>query len=451
MNLKLRLNIIITALLVFVMLAGALVMIRNARDDVRAEVESSTNLVLHLLDTEVILYDAGRNAENEAGRNESLMFRLQGLNGLRHLRIEFFDAQGRLRDSNQPFFAGSEPPPPAWFARMVELFTPAMQATRRPVTVDGKVVGELVVTPDPSYEITEVWDDILGLLGLVAVFFVVVNTMVYWAVGRALRPVGQVLGALGQLEQGRLDARLPDFALPELAHISARFNRMAQKLQDSTHSNHRLTQQVIRLQEDERKSLARDLHDEIGQHLTAIHIDASTILNARHIDAAKESAVAIDSVSRRMMEIVRDMLQRLRPAEIDEIGLEAALRDLAHTWAQRTSGVGIRIEIAGDLGELDDTVAIAAYRIVQECLTNIARHANASSTGIEVRRAAGMLTVSVADNGRGFDVGAATGGFGLAGMRERIDGLGGTLHIESSPGAGTQVLAHLPLTMGGCR
>lgn len=300
------------------------------------------------------------------------------------------------------------------------------------------------MTPDPSYEVAEIWSDMLGLLALATIFFIVVNAMIYWAVGRALRPVNRVLFALSELEQGNLDSRLPSFPLPELSDISRKFNAMAEALQSSIKSNHLLTQQMMSLQEDERKSLARDLHDEVGQHLTAIHVDASTILHAKTIADARESAKAIEFVARQMMGIVRGILQRLRPGSLDELGLKAALQDLIDAWLQRNSSVTVDVSISGDFVGGEGTVMIAIYRIVQECLTNIARHSKANKVMVSLHSQSDELILNVEDNGKGFDARLVSSGFGVAGMRERVQGLGGHFELNSKIGSGVQIQASLP-------
>ncbi|MCB5186941.1 sensor histidine kinase [Methylobacillus caricis] len=443
MNLKLRLNLIITLLLALVLFFAALLMIHNARNDVRAEVESTAMLAMHLLDAEILHYTSDFGWLRNDEKNQSSIFRLQSLENVRHLRIEFFDAYGRLRDSNiQP----DKEEGVSWLVRTMGFISPAMPEIRRKIFVNGRMIGELVVTPDPSYEIAEVLDDIFGLLVLVAIFFVVVNAVVYWAVGRAMRPVDSVLSALNELEQGNLKARLPEFELPELSGISRKFNAMAETLEKSIHSNHKLTQQMIRLQEDERKNLARDLHDEIGQYLTAAHVDASAILNAKSIEGAKESAKAISVVARQMMDIVHDMLQRLRPSGLDEFGLAVALTDLIDTWRQRNRAIEVDVAISEGLESVqDETMAIAIYRIVQECLTNITRHAHAKKIAIHVQSENSAIVLRIDDDGQGFNVGQAPSGFGLAGMRERVEGLGGKFELDSALAAGTRIYVKLPM------
>ena len=447
MNLKIRINLIITLVLALVMFAGVWLTIVNARDDIRAEVDSTTVLALHLLDAEVSHYISDYEWANKD--NKVAIFRLQSLDNVRHLRIEFFDALGRLRDSNRPTTVHGDNAPPNWFQRLMIKVSSSLKATHRPIVVNNRLLGELVITPEPSYEIAEIWHDTFGLLSLGIVFFIVVNGVVYWAVNSALRPLNNILSALTELEHGRLHARLPLFSLPELSNISGKFNAMAQTLENSMSNNHRLTQQIIRLQEDERKNIARDLHDEIGQHLTAINIDAAAILKAKKITSAHASAQAISAVAIQMMSIVREMLQRLRPAMLDELGLQPALQELIEAWQQRNRGISISTGISSQLDNINETIAITAYRIVQECLTNITKHANASLVTIEVEKSNEYLNLLVQDNGHGFNLYQISQGFGLAGMRERVEGLGGIFHLNASLDTGVLVKVCLPLSFKG--
>lgn len=447
MNLKLRLNLIITALLLVVMLVGAFLMIDNAREDVRAEVESTANLALHLLDTEIMHYTSDFGWMQGVNTNRSSLFRLETLGNIRHLKIEFFDAFGRLRDSNRQHPPLDLSAAPQWFTHFMDVVSPSMKPIKRVVFINGRVIGEIVITPDPSYEIAEIWNDTLGLLFLVFLFFIIVNVMVYSAVNGALKPMSRLLDALNQLEQGDLKARLPEFTLPEIKEVSLKFNSMADALQRSIQSNHKLTQQMIRLQEDERKTLARDLHDEIGQHLTAIHIDASAICNAKTVKQARTSAEAIDIVARQMMNIVHGMLQRLRPGGIEQFGLTVALNELIENWRQRNKGINTSVTISGGLDNIDETVAIAAYRIAQECLTNISKHAKARFVSISVSRQGDIMSMTIRDDGAGFNMEIPVSGYGLAGMRERVEGLGGAMNIESRPNEGLELVVTLPCTM----
>lgn len=470
LSLKLRLNLIITCILLFAMMIGAYFLVENAREDVRAELDSTASLALHLLDAEISQlhqietqrFASGRTAsgqpvqtttgwtqanwKKDAAKITHPQFKLGSLGNIRHLQIDFVDQTGHLLESNRATtLNNARAKPPAWFVKAVGITALQQPSIRREVVFDGNPVGELVVTPDPSYEISEIWEDTTSMLGLVAVFFVFVNILVYWAVNRAFKPVDKILAALTQLEQGKLEARLTQFDQPELARIAVKFNAMAETLQQSVRSNHLLTQQLIHLQEVERKNLARDIHDEIGQYLTAINVDATAIQHSRSLKAARESAEAIGWVTRQMMDIVHDLLQRLRPGVLDELGLGLALIDLVDSWKTRNRKISTAVTIPADLGELSETCAVAAYRGVQECLTNITRHAEASRMTIRVNRKANQLHILIEDNGKGYNPASAGKGYGLAGLRERVHGLFGSVSIEPLlDSSGTRVSLQIP-------
>ena len=451
MNLKLRINLIITVLLFLTLIiGGGIFTVHNARGNVQAEIASTAILALHMLDSEILTYSMnlsyGQLSPARVGSGS--IFQLNKLMDVRHLRIDFYDADGRLRDSNQSGYINDDAPP-KWFVSMMDVVTDEMPVTKRQVYGGGLIVGELVVTPDPSYEIAEVWEEIQGMLIFVGIFFIIVNILIYYFVGWALRPIDNILEALTDLELGNLAARLPKFTLPELSSISNKFNVMANTLEQSVADNRHLTQQLIKVQEEERKNLARELHDEIGQHLTAIHVDASAILKAKTVEASKESASAIDVVARQMMDIVHNILQRLRPTGLDELGLEAALQELVSGWNQRHRGITVNYNIEGMFGDYDEVVLITIYRIIQECLTNVARHAQAKNVHVFLTQQKQKIILSVSDDGQGFDLSKKPSGFGLAGMRERVESLAGKLEIITSPDKGTSINIELPCAIRG--
>lgn len=435
----------ITCLLIIVLIIGSGFMLLNARENVRAEIESTASLALHLLDREILTF-----ARTPVGGPHAMPFNLASLSHIRHLRIEFVDMSGNIRDTNQTKDAGSDKHiAPDWFVRVMTNIAPMIQTTRL-VIFGGQPVGRLIITPDPSYEIEEIWDDTKGLLALVFVFFVAVNVMVYWAIESALKPVNRILAALNGLEEGKLDTRLPSFELPELASIGEKFNGMAETLEQSIKRNLGLSRQIIGLEEAERKTLARDLHDEIGQSITAIHVDAQAILNIKDINTfnfekLRVSAQAIVSVTKKMMGITHQILNRLRPETIDKLGLKDALEDLVTSWGPKLNGAECSINIAGDFKTLPETLAITAYRVVQESLTNIARYADAKKISVGVFEEANTLVLMIEDDGNGFEHSEVEKGFGLLGMRERIEGLGGEFELDSAVGMGTRIVVRLPV------
>ncbi|EUJ10646.1 signal transduction histidine kinase, glucose-6-phosphate specific [Methylophilaceae bacterium 11] len=445
MSLQLKLNLMITGLLLSLLALSFYSITHNAREDVRAEIESTSNLVLHLLDAEIIHYSSDFGWLSPGAEGQTSIFRLKNLGNIRHLRIDFYDASGRLRETNKNAYDKTDiNQPPQWFVKAMDLSTLSVSQTRKNIVLNGRFLGELVVTPDPSFEIAEVWDDTVGLLTLVAIFFVLMNLFAYIAVKYTFKPVKQIISALTQLETGNFQSRLPEFKQVELKEIGSKFNLMADTLQQSTVNNHRLTQQIINLQEDERKRLAQDIHDEIGQYLTAIHVDASAIFAAKTLVTAKESAKAIGAVTRQMMNTIHDLLQRLRPRVLDELGLSLALAELAHHWRERNSNTLLIHNIANITGCVEETTAVTAYRVMQECLTNVSKHANARKLNIEIKHDEKHVFMEFEDDGNGFDFNQHTKGYGLAGMMERVQGLRGTMHIDSVVGRGTKIGVILP-------
>lgn len=436
----------ITCLLIIMMAIGAWFMLQNARENVRAEIASTTSLTLHLLDREIFSLSA-----KLVGVPDSTPFDLATLSHIRHLRIEFFDVAGRLLESNQAGLHHTQSQmSPKWFINLMT--TDSLQKTHRDVFFAGRLIGQLIITPDPMYEIVETWDDTKDILALIFIFFIAVTTVVYIAIESALKPVSRILTAINDVEQGKLETRLPHFDLPELSSIALKFNHMAETLEQSIKRNIGLSRQIINLEEVERKSLARDLHDEIGQSITAIHIDAQAILNYKEINEVtiqnlRLSANAILNVSKNMMGITHQILEKLRPDTIDKLGLKVAIQDLVGSWTCKLIGVHCALDIAGDLAGLPEDISITAYRVIQESLTNIARYANAKQVGINIIQEPNMLIVIIEDDGKGFESSQMTTGFGLTGMRERLEGLGGELELDSAIGSGTRLVARLPLNL----
>jgi len=354
-----------------------------------------------------------------------------------------------LRESNRStrlVHTGEEPP--AWFVRLLDISSVLNEPKRKNIILNGRFIGELVITPDPSFELREIWDDTSGLLAIVGLFGLSVLLFVYWTVRATFKPVKQIIHGLNQIERGEYQSRLPGFEQVELSEISDKFNSMASTLEQSIRNNHRLTQQIIHLQEEERKKLARDLHDEIGQYLTAVHVDASALVAAKKLSVARESAQAIAQITRQMMVTIQDILARLRPRVLDELGLSLALAELIHHWHDRNRGIMVVNAISNHLSQHDESVSVTVYRILQECLTNISKHAAATRVTIEVTEGEQGLYLLVEDDGRGFDTSVQSRGYGLAGMQERVEGLMGSMKISSAPGQGTRIEVRFHTTEG---
>jgi signal transduction histidine kinase len=213
-----------------------------------------------------------------------------------------------------------------------------------------------------------------------------------------------------------------------------------------------LLRRLVTAQEDERRRVARELHDSVGQLLTALTLRVKAARDAAPLPPATDARlVEVQRVADELGRTVRDLAVRLRPTALDDVGLHAALAQHVAGWADRT-GVEVDFEAAAvEIQRLPADIETTIYRIVQESLTNVARHAKASRVSVTISRHGGDVTVAVEDDGVGFDPEAAgtSGRLGLVGMQERVALVGGTLDVESSPGSGTTVLARFPLRNAG--
>jgi signal transduction histidine kinase len=200
---------------------------------------------------------------------------------------------------------------------------------------------------------------------------------------------------------------------------------------------------VVAAQELERKRLARELHDETGQALTSMLLGLKTVEDADDPADVRAAAAELRELVVGTLQDVRRLAVELRPKALDDFGLEAALERLADTFREQT-GIGVEVEArTGD--RLPAEIETALYRIVQEALTNVVKHAHARHVSIVVTRKDGGVAALIEDDGRGFDPGTDDDGLGLVGMRERVSLLGGRLAVESAAGSGTTVVAEVPL------
>ena len=448
MSLRLRLILIINAVLLLILVVGAVLAIDTAKKNVRAEVASSEKLALYLFDIGVL-----KNPKYYSIESEYKPLNLQSLVHMRHLKIEFFNLEGKLVDSNDSeTHAKAIDQAPNWFVSFMGLFSEPWESKRLPVEILGQAKGAIVITPDPSYEFGEIWNQFTGIFYLAGAFFILTNILVVWIVFRALSPVEFILKALTELESGNLKVKMPHLKTSELASISQKFNHMVKTLRISIEQNHQLSQKLIRIQEEERKSLARDLHDEFGQSLTAIHADAAVLkaLANKEYPKIKPSVNAISDLSKHLMNLVGGMLNRLKLGVLQELGLEEGLKDLLNTWQSRHPKINLNYQVnLKALAKINETVSITSYRIIQECLTNISRHAKAKNVEININyykknTSSTFIDIEVIDDGVGFSK-SHRDGFGLSGMRERINEINGKINIMSELNQGVKLKIQLPI------
>lgn len=228
-------------------------------------------------------------------------------------------------------------------------------------------------------------------------------------------------------------------------------HKQAEAAKHQLHESRLLTQHISNAQENERRSLARELHDELGQCLTVIKTDAVLIRNRIRSTDSKivNSAQAIIDVASHIYDVVHNMLARLRPTSLDDLGLLLTLQDTIATWQKRQPGINFHLDLIGTLDNLDEEIKMAIFRIVQESITNAVRHAECSKISVSVANLSNknIVFIDIQDNGKGMEIKDfySDVDFGILGMRERAKSLNGDFIMRSNPGNGVKIQVRIPL------
>jgi two-component system sensor histidine kinase UhpB len=440
LSLRARLNMLLALVLTLGLAFNIARLMLEAAPRVQAEDQSVIRLAREFIETLV----AGLNEtpDPDARLNQIV----QDLNRLRHVSITRQDdaiedtplATDRANEDREPYSL------PAWFVALVH---PEKTAVNVPISINGKA-GSLVITSHPNDEMTEIWDGIVTQLQVGSAIAVALFLITMMVVSRALAPIQALSEAMTKLESGGYDTRVKPDGPPELAAICTKLNHLAAALGDAVEDKRRLAERVVSLQDVERKEIARELHDEFGPHLFALRAHASSLMRIAEArepnkDALQKHGGAILEQVNALQQFNRRVLEKLRPVGLTELGLREALGALLRLWGESHPGVVIETAISPSLGKTGETADLTIYRTVQEALTNVFRHAGATSVNVTieaVEQLSGMergsrewALVRVRDNGSGLSPDHRLG-LGLTGMRERILALGGTLTVASSDG-----------------
>lgn len=241
----------------------------------------------------------------------------------------------------------------------------------------------------------------------------------------------------------------------EVQRLKQHLQTHSEELQQQLQENQRLTHRILDIQERERRHLAQELHDELGQCLTAIRTDARMLLQDHpdSEDSVNHHAESIDAIARHIYDVTYDLMRALRPTLLDDLGLVDAVRELIRSQHLERQGVQLELDLKGALNDMEERLNINLYRMIQEALTNIQRHARCSKAHIRLQRSdadepTDRLELEITDNGCGFDTAIISrkGRFGVLGMQARAKALGGDLVISSQPGSGTRLQLRIPLT-----
>ncbi len=446
MSLRLQINLITGSLLALFASVLIAFQLGDTRRSVQGEIDGASMVATQLL---------SRVQANSNNSNLQDMVRfLNSVGRIRANEIELINDNGvTLYRSPPPVYKAGRNAP-EWYSQIVS-----------PPFKDREIQlpqGRLILRSDPSRAVLDGWDDFLPLLAIVLMAFAMGNVLVFVLVGRALQPIQQVVKGLKDIGEGGYDTRLPPMRGQEAHLMGQAFNDMAQSVQDGLAArekareatlalaqNKELTQVIQTRIEEVRGQIARELHDELGQQVTAIKsIGLAIAHRAKNVDAQIESSAhMVVTCADAIYEEVHQLVSKLRPLALDRFGLRDALQDLLEDARSRHPQMTIELQMSAPLDHLGDGLATATYRIMQESLTNALRHAQASHIQMSVHMSGEALQLEVRDNGQGPSPHwAASGHFGVIGMRERAEGLGGSLCFEALSPSGALVHASLPLS-----
>jgi two-component system, NarL family, sensor histidine kinase UhpB len=339
---------------------------------------------------------------------------------------------------------------PSWFGTLYQQFFSPDYEVRRPVSFNAIQYGTVLVTLNVQMETTRAWNNLTAVIGIISVSFITLCVLMFWVINRMLRPAQRIVSGLEKIRGGALDHRLPSFDITEWRRTSEAINALVSSQQHTLAENKRLAVKLMYAQEEEHRYISRELHDEFGQCLAGINAVSASIAQTARKDCPDvlEEVQTINHITAHMMKALRNLLTRLRPTEVDELGLCASLSQLVKSWNQRNGNqTRYQLDIDKSLDNLPDPLPVNIYRIVQECLTNIAKHAQASKADISVRQMTDQtIRLTIRDDGiakaEAFD---NTMGIGLFGIHERVTALGGKLSLQAQRYGGLLVTVSLPL------
>jgi two-component system sensor histidine kinase UhpB len=332
---------------------------------------------------------------------------------------------------------------PDWFSHFL---TADFVIERLPVVVGGSRLGDIVFSPDLSADIMEKWLAFLGVIVSGIVLGLTIAGIVYLTVRQTLRPLAVLEQSLTQLESGEYGISVVCDAPPEIARSLAELNTLAGTLRKLGSENRALLRRIVTLQDTERSELSRELHDELGPQLFAIRANAAA-LDIGEAPSSDDGVVRLVKSVETLQETNRRILDRLRPMHIQELGLVRSLEGLVRNAGAQTVHVSFDSAFDTALDGLDALTAQTVYRVTQEALTNIMRHADAKKVTVSARIDGDAVSITVSDDGRGLPD-PIVFGRGLTGMRERVLALGGQFRLQRQ-GDETAVRIRIPVEPAG--
>ena len=451
-------RIVIVALLC--LSAGAILAAHGVASDARRQNEDAAEAVEKQLRVQIIRITRGLDLVERFPDWESVLKFALGPGQC----VRLLGADGAIRNASCVGSDERAEGPPGWFVDAYRALFFDQPVAERRLVHRGQSWGVIRATIDPAVVAGRAWTELTRTLGLWVTMIGALCLLVYFVVDHALRPTTEILAGISRLAEGDLSSRLPAFRLYELQRIASVFNGLARKLQATTSDRAELARRLVDAQERERRLIARELHDDIAQRLTALSCMAASIgktVAAKAPEASRESGELVALASSAMRSL-RETLANLRPPEIDDLGLLTSLRELVAGQA-RLAGGRTRFTFQPE-GRFEDVPAEAAahiYRIVQEGLNNAARHASAETVEVVLREGpeasssgggrSRSIELRITDDGLGLRRAPSSDpltGAGLIGMRERIYALGGDFTAGPRAEGGFELRASFSVRLG---
>jgi len=434
MSLRYQISARILLISLCILFLGGAIGIWQARQSVSNEVDSSISLALQLIKIGV-----GANKTHQT----DWMFRLSGLEQTRHLNIQLKTSSGEIVNiSDHPQLDKDEETPPDWFINLVLAEYPKIEY---PIETLNDKPLILIIQANPMDEISEAWQESIAFFSSLIILVFLTFLSVQLVFNKTIKSIHLIIEHLKGIEEGDYKKTLTDFSTREYDDIAKAINHMTDVLAKTEKQNRALTQHSLEIQEEERRHLSQELHDEFGQSLTAIKVMAVTAAHEKS-DTQKITASMIE-ICDHLMTVLRSMMKQLHPLILTELGLKATLEDLLHHWEVRSVPTVFTLHYDDAVDQIEQATVIQIFRVIQESLTNIIRHAQASQVNIslQINPESDTLVLSITDDGLGCDLDQVTSGFGLLGMKERIKLLDGKFKIQSQVNKGLQIKAEIPL------
>ena len=426
MSLKSQLLIYINSLLLIATLIGLMSIMMVTQKNVREEVLSTMSLAEFAIEQGV-----KKNPDFYLFQRENNELGISELSGIRHLKIQFFDRNDVLLEEtlNTP---DEIKPPPAWFINIIESLSGEIFFSKINIEQRGELTGYILIKPEPIYEYSEIWQQIKVGLWIIVSFLVLINFVVLLLFSHMIKPINKIIEGFEKLEAGNFKSKIKKSNILELDIIGKKFNSMIDNLRQNNNKIHKLSQNLINVQEQEKSELARDLHDELGQSLTALQAEAASISKTKKKKSRDEAIFNVIKLSKNMMLSTREIIKKLNLGLIEDLGFESALIELFENWKRRFKGVKFEYSIDEKaIKKITKNKTAHLYRIFQEALTNIAKHSSPKKIQISIKYIDNSDRTRILISNDGFSSDFSNqDGLGLIGIAERVDQIQGTIEIS---------------------